>query len=460
MKAEPEAPTHERRTLFHLLRYPDHVSLIEDKLRPERFTDETCRWGYQLLLYWRHHVGYSLTLDSALEQVGKRVTDAAAKERLTALFIGLLDFEGSTKADLEHSVSELDRAWRSRQVLDLTTRLAEKLARNAEAPINEELQALFDTTNPDDQGSYRNTKGAGDAYARMYEEVRASATPLGFTTGFGRIDALTGGMRRNQLWIWSAFTSHGKTACAREVAYHFGAKGRRVLYVSLEMAEEDILLGFYARRSHDIAKSVGRGLRPLRTEDLRDGKLDKTQEKLYALARRDVDGFDIGVWVPGDASISDVRRRVSVEQLQRSLDLVVVDYLALCRPERKRGTDREEVGDLVRECKRMARRESVPVLALHQISRDGFEKACQRGYYMLTDQASSSEVERNADVVVWNLLTEDMRASNELRVGVAKNRHGDLMSDGYHVYTDFATSIVAERLEGAQQADFFKQFMG
>ena len=449
-----EFPEEERRVLHHLLSHPEHAYLILDRLGVEHFTDAHSQYLFQLLAWWRSAQGYALTLDSAMEEVNQRVKDDAVRGVVTSLLMGLVDFTGSTKNDLEHSVNSLDNAYRSQRVLTITQSLTQKLATAADSDIRSELADLWNVTNPDFEGTNRHARDTRDFYMRKYRESKTANEPPGMSTGFSRIDGLTGGMRRRQFWVMSAFTSQGKTATAQNVFYHFGATGRRALYCSLEMDEDDLFMGLHARHSHEITKRV-RGTTPLKIEDIRDGRLSSLDEKLYELAVKEVAEMDLTVWCPDDVTLTGIRQRVSAEQLVQPLDLVIIDYVTLCQSEDRYRRGFEEVGHLMKECKRLARRERVPVLGLHQISRDGFEKAAARGHYNLNDLAGSAEVERNADVVWWSMLTEDLRAQSELRYGIMKNRRGDLLSDGYHVFTDFASGMVAERLETKNKTDFF-----
>lgn len=451
-------PQHERRVLFHLLNRHADAALIEEKLRHEVFTDETCRWAFQLLTYWRAVVGHSLTLDSVIEEVGRRVTDAGLRSRIADLFLRLTDFDGSSRADLEHSIFNLDKEWRTKTVVSLTTRMVEKLSRDPETGITEELQALFDVQNPDDRGSFRNTKNSDEFYGAQYEQAKRAEADTGFSTGFKRIDDLTGGLRRGKLWIVTAYVGEGKTSLAWEMTYQVAKAGGRVLFVSLEMDEDEIMHGLYARRSHDVSKKIGRGVKPLAKRDIADAKLDPIGEKLYAVARKDLASWDISIWCPGDCTVADIRRRVSVEQLVKPLDLVVIDYLTLCKTTGNFRVQHEAMGEMVREAKRMARRESIPVLALHQISREGYKSALERGYYVNTDLAQTAEVERNADVVLWSLIPPELRAANEGRIGLSKNRGGAILAEGYHIFTDFAHSLMTERTEGARDTEYFKRF--
>lgn len=456
--SEVAYPQHERRILYHLLHRHTDAALIEEKLRPEVFTDETCRWAFQLLVYWRHVVGHSLTLDSVIEEVGRRVTDQGLRTRIADLFLRLSDFDGSSRADMEHSVFVLDREWRTKSVLSLTTRMVEKLSRDPEIGITEELQALFDVQNPDDRGTFRNTRNSAEFYAAQYEEAKRADETSGYSTGFSRIDQLTGGLRRGKLWVVTAYVGDGKTSLAWEMTYNVAKAGGRVLFVSLEMDEDEIMRGFYARRSHDISKQVGQGVKALAVRDIAEAKLTAIEEKLYAVARKDLESWDISIWCPGDCTVADIRRRVMVEQLVKPLDLVVIDYLTLCKTTGNWRAQHESMGEMVREAKRLARRESVPVLALHQISRDGYKSALERGYYVNTDLAQTAEVERNADVVLWSLIPPDLRAANEGRIGLSKNRGGPLMVEGYHIFTDFAHALMTERVEGTRDPDYFKRF--
>lgn len=461
---DQEWPDHERRVLYHCLSQHRHLEPILERITPEHFLDPHCAQIFQLVVAWRHTQGYALTVDSCLQQIEARAKKDF-KEPWTRLVASLLDYSGSTKADLDNSTGELCLAHRKRLLLTHTSSLVEKLNRGA-VDISAELQGLWDASNPDTVGTYRNVGLSVDRYRRIYAEAARSDAPLGHPTTFAGIDRVTNGIRPGKLWIWAAFTSQGKTAVAKEIAYRFAIDGKRVLFVSLEMDEEDLMTSWIARHSHEILKRLpetykGPPILPLKENDIRDGKLDAIGEKIYGgvLDEFEKNGFPVTVWVPDLVRLSDIRRRVSVEQLVQPLDLVIVDYLSLCAPERQRYRENEEVGELMREAKRIARAEKVPVLGLHQISRLGYLEALKRGFFQMNDLSGSAEVERNADVVCWNLMSDEMRASREILMGVMKCRQGELLTEGYYAYADFATGLVADRQGGERTTSFYEQFM-
>jgi len=452
---------HERRVLYHLLNERGAFPVVLESLTADHFGDPDTKRLFQVAVHFHLHSKVELTPDSALDVIETRSANDEVRSSLVDLVTGLFDLTGSHRQDLEYAIQELDRGLRAGRISTITASMAEKLAANKFSDIREEIQGLWEATTPGTEGSYRLASDLGDEYEARYRRTKAGDAEPTYSTGFAQIDAATGGMRRKRLWIWSGYTSHAKTRCAQEVAYHFGREGRRVLFVSLEMDEEDLMLGWYARASHEVVKKAGHpDIFPLNAEAIRDGRLDDVQEKVYRNARQLLsEQFPVMVWVPADASISEITRRVMAEQLIAPLDLVVIDYVALCRSDVHRRNYNEQIGDLMRESKRLARRCDVPVLGLHQLNRDGFEAAQTRGYYLMKDLANSAEVERNADVAIWNLLTPEMRRSNEMCVGIMKNRFGPLMEEGHRLYTDFGSYLIADSAERGKPASFFEDFM-
>lgn len=444
---------HQRRIIHHFLNYHLHATDIVDRVQPEHFQDKTLRQIYSILMYFFSQAKYLLTVDSIIDEIKTRSKDLTLRAKLVDAVLECTQFVGSTKADLDHAIDCMLTARRREVVLTNLGSLANKLASSEkDLDIHEELVGLWNAVSDQSRGEVlRNIGRTSHDALRRYDATRLNERSSGIPTAFPSISKLLQ-FRRKHFWIWAAYTSHGKTRFAIENAYHLGAIGKRVVYVSLEIDDVDVEAILHARHSHAFGT-------PIEYDKILTGTLNAEEEQIYKKVVADFARFDITIWTPGRVTIDDIRRRISALQVEKTIDLVIIDYLQLVYPEEKNGSRKEDVGELMREAKALARREDICVMALHQMSREGYKNALERGYYEMFDLSESAEAERNADLVGWNLMTPEMRLSNELKFGVCKNRHGQIMIDGCLVYTDFATGLITERAENVTGTEFFESMI-
>jgi replicative DNA helicase len=268
------------------------------------------------------------------------------------------------------------------------------------------------------------------------------------STGLFRLDNSTlGGPRRGSLWLLSGFVSQGKTALGKEVAYSAALNGHRVLFVSLEMSLAEVRSLFVVRHSHSIKEN---GV-PL-ADVLKDTLDDEDREAYFKAARSFSEKGGIGerliVWVPEeDVTADDVIRHAESVHRRTPLSMLIIDYSELLIPLRRRQQYRIELAETIRRLKVAAGTfgggDGVAVILLHQVSRKGYEKACKRGYYLLSDLAETAAAERHSNVVLWILQTEDMVEDHEVLVGISKQRMGprDLIK-GTKMFENFERAFI------------------
>ena len=435
---------HEKLILHHLLVNHQVISDVAEKLKPESFADPTLGAFYSIIVQASFKKTSPLTVDTLADTIASRPGSAERKKELIDSIISLAQYAGSTNADLDHSVETVARLWKRRMIVESLGRTIEHMHNQDEGVAEQELTVLLDRIGDIDSNRvFRTLAEAGDSAIRRYEDTAAGKGSPRSPTGFARIDATLGGYRRGELWVWGAYPSEGKTAIAKEFAYHKAVNGGRVLFISLEMSFEQMEMLFHVRHSNDPKfREIGP---VLDTRLIERGKLEADQVAVYKAVAADFAKRDITIWAPGTVTLPEIRRRVSTMQAVRQLDLVVIDYLQLVMPERQRRDLRNEVTELMRGAKNLTQTENVPILALHQMSRKGREEAEQRGFYIMSDLSESAGVEQNADVVGWNLYTPEMARVNEIKIGVAKFRMGPKISEGYICYAGFNHSLLAER---------------
>lgn len=211
-------------------------------------------------------------------------------------------------------------------------------------------------------------------------EARQLGEGLGLPTGWRDIDAITGGMREGELIVVGARPAVGKSTFAGNLAVNAIKQGKRVLLVSIEMAETEVI-------ERVVAAEARVHLKRLRTGDL----TEDTWLRITGAAD-DLSGRHLTILDDPNATIESVR----AAGLRTGAELIIVDYTQLMRTEeRRRGTRETEVADLTGGMKRMARELRCPVVALSQVKRDADGRRPE-----LSDMAESSSFEKNANVVI------------------------------------------------------------
>ena len=211
----------------------------------------------------------------------------------------------------------------------------------------------------------------------------------GLSTGFEELDKLTTGMQAGELIVIAARPSMGKTALALNVVEHVAlAKGKRVAFFSLEMANEQLgmrLLSSVSRLNQQRVK-VGR---------LNDGEWHKVHEASNKLREG-------GIYLDEEGSLSANEMRSRARTIHREcggLDLVVIDYLQLMQTSGRSDNRAQEVAEISRALKLLAKELACPVIALSQLNR-GLEQRPNRRPIM-SDLRDSGGIEQDADWILF-----------------------------------------------------------
>lgn len=238
-------------------------------------------------------------------------------------------------------------------------------------------------------------------------------------SGFPSIDDTLGGLKKGSLLIVAARPGMGKTALALNIAH----KAAMIYQVptaifSLEMSKEELSNRFLS--SHLSIDSRRIGSAKLTKEDW-----DKIAENFTTL-------YEAPIYIDDRSGISAIEMLAKARQLklEQKLGLVVVDYLQLMSGDRTRNDNRQqEISDISRQLKIMARELDVPVIAISQLSRACEGRTDKRP--VLSDLRDSGAIEQDADVVMF-LYRDDYYNHDELKKDVeaaelivAKNRHGE-----------------------------------
>lgn len=419
---------HQRLILHHLLHRADAVVDAGERLQLEMFGEPSLRAAFAMVMKAATTERTPYTFDSLLDTV-KRREGGDLQAAMIEQILATASFAGTTAADFRASIEAVALAHRRVLLIGALTSAADAIDRGREEEAESRLSAALDRLASTDRSTpcLRVGETVDEAKAR-YDRAAAGLVPPGIQTGFARVDAMTGGIMPEHVWLVAAGPSEGKTATAKEISYRAALDGYAVMYVTLEMARHEIELLHHVRHAN---AAIGGVTVPIR--GVIGGSLTPEQADLYKAAIDDFSKVDLTIWAPEEASMQAIARRLAAIRAVRKLDLVVIDYLQLVRWEGRSSNQQEEMIEVLRAVKRMARRLKVGVVACWQMKREGIIEAKERGFYLKQDLSGTAEAERTADVIIWTLLTKDSSELREIKIGIAKGRHGGEFPEGYPV---------------------------
>ncbi|MDP9369869.1 MAG: replicative DNA helicase [Chloroflexota bacterium] len=237
---------------------------------------------------------------------------------------------------------------------------------------------------------------------------------VGVATGFTDLDRLTGGLQKSDLIILAARPSMGKTAFALGMAYGAAVThGKTVGIFSLEMSAEQLVQRL-------LSTETGVDSHRLRLGHIDDGEWDRISRAFGRLAEANIFIDDTA-----GAGIMDVRSKARRLQAEHGLDMVIIDYLQLMSGRRSENRV-QEVSEISRGLKGLARELNIPVIALSQLSRAVETRSEHKP--MLSDLRESGSIEQDADIVMFiyreEKYDEDTEKKGIAEIIVAKHRNG------------------------------------
>lgn len=253
----------------------------------------------------------------------------------------------------------------------------------------------------------------------------------GIPTGIRELDDTITGLNRSDLIILAARPGMGKTSFALNIARHAAVTAqKRVAFFSLEMAREQLASRLLS------TESLVSGTK-LRTGELNDGEWARLIEGGDILSKA-------SIYLDDNSSITVPEMKAKIRRL-KNVDLVIIDYLQLMNSAKRIDNRVQEISEITRNLKIMAKELNIPVIALSQLAR-GSEKRTEHRP-VLSDLRDSGSIEQDADIVLFlyreNYYQNDADAPKEdedMNSGeciVAKNRHGEIKTVPLHWQGEF-----------------------
>ncbi len=281
------------------------------------------------------------------------------------------------------------------------------------ADTEKKMFSLVQKKTSDDFVSIRQV--VSNAMKKIEVAARSGGAVTGVATGFIDLDYRTAGFQPSDLILIAARPSMGKTAFVLNIAEHIAFRDNRCVAIfSLEMSKEQLVNRLFSLESTVDAQK-------LRTGNLDDGEWSKLIDAANTIGRSNLIIDD----TPG-ISIQELRSKCRKYKLEHDLQIVIIDYLQLMTGNGKSESRQNEISEISRSLKALARELSVPVVALSQLSRQVEQRPDHRP--MLSDLRESGAIEQDADVVMFiyrdEYYNKDSADKGTAEIIVAKQRNG------------------------------------
>ena len=256
-----------------------------------------------------------------------------------------------------------------------------------------------------------------NAMDKIETSAKNKGSVTGIPTGFTDLDYRTAGMQPSDLVLIAARPSMGKTAFVLNIAQSVAFKQNLpVAIFSLEMSKEQLVNRMFSLESSVDAQK-------LRTGQLNDQEWERLIESAGVIGKSKLIIDD----TPG-ISISELRSKCRKFKLEQGLSMIIIDYLQLMTGSGRSDSRQQEISDISRSLKAVARELSVPVLALSQLSRAVEQRPDHRP--MLSDLRESGAIEQDADVVMFiyrdDYYNHDSEKKGISEIIIAKQRNGPI----------------------------------
>ena len=270
-----------------------------------------------------------------------------------------------------------------------------------------------------------------DTYAQLDEIIKNKGEALGTPSGFGEVDRLLVGFGKGDLVLVGARPGMGKTSYALNLATNVArSSGKAVCIFSLEMSKTQLVSRMLS--SEALVDSYA----------MRTGKLDKEQWARLAKASAYLSECDIYIDDTSGVSVAGMKAKL---RRVKNLGMVVIDYLGLMQSDKHSDNRVQEVSEISRNLKILAKDLGIPIICCAQLNRGSESRNDKRP--MLSDLRDSGAIEQDADIVMFLYRDEYYEreakdGQTEAEVIIAKNRHGSIGTaklGWFGKYTKFAS---------------------
>ncbi len=407
----------EEAVLGSLLLDRDAIIKVAPFLRPDDFYREAHGWiyGAVLDLYARREPGDPVTLSAELERNGRLDPIGGY-----SYIIGLVN-RTPTAVHIEYYARIVERTSVLRRLISAGGEIA-ALGYSEENEVEQTLdkaeQILFTVSQRTTTKDFASIEQVlNDYYDRIESIQNNPGGVVGVPTGFHDLDEMTGGLQPSDLIIMAARPGVGKTSMALGIAHNAAERGKRVGVFSLEMSREQLVQRL-------LAVETGVDSQRLRLGYLTDEDWHLVSDAIGRLAQ-------MHIYIDDSAALTvmEVRSKARRLEAEVGVDMLIVDYLQLMQGTARRDGNRvQEVSEISRGLKQLARELNIPVLACAQLSRAVESRSSH--IPILSDLRESGSIENDADIVMFIHREEMYNPETEKKgiaeLHIAKHRNGPL----------------------------------
>lgn len=441
---------------------PDAIYEIMDVVRPESFYFDKHKIIYEAMLdlFQKHQPIDLLSLSS-------RLKEKDLLERIGGTtFLTELSSVVPSSANIKHYAEIVRKKFMMRELIaasEYISHLGFNEAGELEEILDQAEKKVFDITQHfSSTDNFKDIKPLLHESFERFEKLSSAEHELrGVPTGFKSLDDILGGFQKSDLIILAARPSVGKTAFALDVARRVASApiGAPVGVFSLEMSADQLVDRIVAAQSKVDASVIRKGVRS-QTGTWREDIFKNISTALDELSRAPIFIDD----QPGN-TIMRMRSAARKLKIEKNLKLLIVDYLQLMAPTNARASDSmvQQVTEISRGLKHLARELQIPVIALSQLSRAVENRG---GKPRLSDLRDSGSIEQDADLVMFIHADEDglrdengkMKEVQRKSLIIAKHRNGPLGEVTMDYHTRFNTFVEIDYSNYGKAEEEFKNF--
>lgn len=412
----PHSAEAEEAVLGSLLIDPDAIFDVSTFLKPDSFYRVKNKWIYEAILRLNEHrepldlitVTEELRRQGQLEEIGGEAT-----------IIGLINAV-PTSINAESYARVVEATAVRRQMIKAASEIA-NLAYNEAEDVNVVIdraeQTLFSISEERTTRDLVPVRQIASDYLERIQELHARGDDvIGVPTGFVDLDRMLGGFNKSDLIIIAARPGMGKTSLQNAIALTAARRyGKRIAMFNLEMSGEQLVQRMIAAETKIDSQRLRRG-------DLQEHEWPIFMEAIGRLS-------ETRIFIDDTPSITPNQLRTKCRRLyaEHGLDMVMIDYLQLMQAERSTNNRVQEISEISRALKGLARELDTPVVAAAQLSRAVEQRQDKRP--QLSDLRDSGSIEQDADIVIFIYRDdyynpETSERPNIAEIAISKHRNG------------------------------------
>ncbi len=294
--------------------------------------------------------------------------------------------------------------------------LAYEGTENIEKILDISEQKVFDVSENKNMSGFVSARDLlSQSFAHISEIASNPNNITGIPTGFTKLDEMISGLNKANLILIAARPAMGKTSFALNIAHYASMKANaRVGIFSLEMSDEEIINRIWFSEAM------------VENDKIRSGRMQPNDWERLTMALSKLSSANIFVDDTAAVSPMDMRAKCRRMMAEKGLDLIIVDHIQLMQSSRRTENRQQEITEISRSLKMLAKDLDIPVVALSQLSRASDGRTDKRP--MLSDLRESGAIEQDADIVMMlyrdDYYNKDTEHPGEAEVIVAKNRSG------------------------------------